>query len=324
MRRRTFTLSAAAALAGLHPYASAQGQWPERPVKLILSQPAGSGPDILARYLGEQLSRAWKQPVVIDNKPGGQNVIGAQAAARSPADGYTFYYATTAAMVTNAYTFKSLPYDPVKDFVPVRLVGRSPFVIAARADFPARSLAEVVARARSAPSSVSIATEGPKTFSGMLADSVAEMAGVKFNHVPYTKATDALQDVIGGRVDLVCLPDAALTAYIKGGQVRPLATSTGQRLAEMPAVPSLSETFAGFEYTGWNALFAPAGTPADVVARVNRDVEAVLRQPEVAQRLLALGSIAEPKMGVADFDAFLRAERDRWSRLVQTLRIQAE
>ncbi|MBA2962256.1 MULTISPECIES: Bug family tripartite tricarboxylate transporter substrate binding protein [Ramlibacter] len=325
MRRRTFALSAAAsALAGLHPHAFAQGQWPERPVKLILSQPAGSGPDILARYLGEQLSRSWKQPVVIDNKPGGQNVIGAQAAARSPADGYTFYYATTAAMVTNVYTFKSLPYDPAKDFVPVRLVGRSPFLLAARADFPARTLAEVLAKAKAAPGSVSVATEGPKTFSGMLADSVAELGGVKFNHVPYTKATDAMQDVIGGRIDLVCLPDAALSAYVKGGQVRALATSTAQRLAEMPTVPSLSETFAGFEYTGWNGLFAPAGTPADVVARVNRDVEALLRQPEVVQRLQALGSIAEPKMSVAEFDAFMRAERERWSRLVQTLRIQAE
>jgi tripartite-type tricarboxylate transporter receptor subunit TctC len=322
--RRSFTLSAVAAAAGWQQLARAQGAWPDKPVKLILSQPAGSGPDILARYLGEQLSRTWKQPVIIDNKPGGQNVIGAQAAARSPADGYTFYYATTAAMVTNVYTFKALPYDPVKDFVPVRLIGRSPFVIAASASFPAKDLAEVFAKAKAQPGSIGIATEGPKTFSGMLADSVAQMAGVKLNHVPYTKATDALQDVIGGRVQLVCLPDAALTAYIKGGQVRALATSTAQRLSEMPTVPSLSETFPGFEYTGWNGIFAPAGTAPDIVARMNRDVEAVLRQPEVAQRLQALGSLAEPKMSVQEFDAFMRGERDRWSRLVKTLGIQPE
>jgi tripartite-type tricarboxylate transporter receptor subunit TctC len=227
-------------------------------------------------------------------------------------------------MVTNVYTFKALPYDPVKDFVPVRLIGRSPFVIAASASFPAKDLAEVFAKAKAQPGSIGIATEGPKTFSGMLADSVAQMAGVKLNHVPYTKATDALQDVIGGRVQLVCLPDAALTAYIKGGQVRALATSTAQRLSEMPTVPSLSETFPGFEYTGWNGIFAPAGTAPDIVARMNRDVEAVLRQPEVAQRLQALGSLAEPKMSVQEFDAFMRGERDRWSRLVKTLGIQPE
>lgn len=324
MKRRDLFKAAAAGSLVACGAVRAQGGWPDRPVRLILSQPAGAGPDILARYLGEQLARAWKQPVVIENKPGGQNVIGAQAAARSPADGYTFYYATTAAMVTNAFTFKSLPYDPVKDFAPVRLVGRSPFVIAAGAGFPAKDLAEALARAKEQPGAIGIATEGPKTFSGMLADTVASMAGVKLNHVPYTKAPDALQDVIGGRVPLVCLPDAALTAYIKGGQVRPLAISTAQRSAEMPNVPSLAETFPGFEYTGWNGVFAPAGTPADIVARVNRDIEAVLRQPEVAQRLQTLGSMPEAKMSVPEFDAFLRGERERWAKLVQAVGIRPE
>jgi tripartite-type tricarboxylate transporter receptor subunit TctC len=322
MKRRQFT--AAALLLPLAGQALADAAWPQRPVKWILSQPAGSGPDILARYLGEQLARTWNQPVVIDNKPGGQNVIGAQTAARAAADGYTFYYATTAAMVTNVYTFKSLPYDPAKDFVPVRLVGRSPFVIAAAANYPVKDLAEVFARAKAQPGTVAIATEGPKTFSGMLADSVAHMAGVKLNHVPYTKATDAMQDVIGGRVQLVCLPDAALTSYIKGGQVRPLAVSTAQRQPDLPNVPSLAETFAGFEYTGWNGLFAPAGTPADVVARVNRDLEALLKQPEVAQRLLTLGSLPEQKMSPQEFEGFMKSERERWGRLVKTLGIQPE
>jgi tripartite-type tricarboxylate transporter receptor subunit TctC len=324
MQRRDFARAAMLiplAGAGL---VRAQPGWPQRPVRFVLSQPAGSGPDILARYVGDQLARTWNQPVVIDNKPGGQNVIGAQAAARSAPDGYTFYYATTAAMVTNAYTFKSLPYDPVKDFAPVRLVGRSPFVIAAAANFPGKTLKEALALAKAEPGSVTIATEGPKTFSGMLADSVASMAGVRLNHVPYTKAPDALQDVIGGRVQLVCLPDAALTAYLKAGQVRALAVSTAQRQPGMPDVPSLSETFPGFDYAGWNGLFAPAGTPADLIARVNRDLEAVLQQPEVAQRLQALGSQAEPRMSVPEFDAFMRGERERWAKLVTQLGIQPE
>jgi tripartite-type tricarboxylate transporter receptor subunit TctC len=237
--------------------ARAQAAWPQRPVKFILSQPAGSGPDILARYVGEQLSRGWAQPVVVENRPGGQNVIGAQAAARSAPDGYTFYYATTAAMVTNVHTFKALPYDPAKDFVPVRLVGRSPFVIAAGPAFKGKDLADALAQAKAEPGKIAIASEGQKTFSGMLADSVAGMAGAKFNHVAYTKATDAMQDVIGGRVPLVCLPEAGLKAYLQGGQVRALAVSTAQRLPELANVPALSETFKGFEYTGWNGVFAP-------------------------------------------------------------------
>lgn len=324
---RRDVIRAFGALAATSPLAAALAQpaaWPQRPVRWILSQPAGAGPDILARYVGEQLGKLWGQPVVVENRPGGQNVIGAQAAARSAPDGYTFYYATTAAMVTNVFTFKSLPYDPAKDFAPVRLVGRSPFVIAAGPAMQANSLAEVFAQAKAQPGAITIATEGPKTFSGMLADSVAHMAGVKLNHVPYTKSSDALQDVIGGRVQLVCLPDAALTAFIKAGQVRPLATSTAQRQADMPQVPALAETFAGFEYTGWNGLYAPAGTPADVLARVNRDLETVLRQPEVAQRMQALGSLVEPRMGVAEFEAFMRSERERWAGLVKTLNIQPE
>jgi len=324
MQRRDFARAAM-----LFPLAGsgllrAQPQWPQRPVKFVLSQPAGSGPDILARYVADQLARGWGQAIVVDNKPGGQNVIGAQAAARSAPDGYTFYYATTAAMVTNAYTFKTLPYDPVKDFAPVRLVGRSPFVIACAAGFPAKDFKGALALAKAQPGTIAIATEGPKTFSGMLADSVAGMAGVRFNHVPYTKAPDALQDVLGGRVQLVCLPDAALTSYIQAGTVRALAVSTGQRQPTLPEVPSLSETFPGFDYAGWNGLFAPAGTPADIVLRVNRDLDALMRQPEVVQRLQALGSQAEPRMSVPEFEAFMRTERERWARLVKQLDIQPE
>jgi tripartite-type tricarboxylate transporter receptor subunit TctC len=251
-------------------------------------------------------------------------VIGAQAAARSAADGYTFYYATTAAMVTNAFTFKALPYDPVKDFAPVRLVGRSPFVIATASAAPFKDLAQALAAAKAQPGAVTIGTEGPKTFSGMLADSVAVKGGVKLNHVSYTKGPEAIQDLIGGRIQLVCLPDAALTAFIKSGQLRALAISTAQRQPDMPNVPALAETFPGFEYTGWNGLFAPAGTPADVVARVNRDLETVLRQPEVAQRLQTLGSLAEPKMSVPEFEAFMRGEHERWREVIKSLGITAE
>jgi len=324
MQRRHFARAAMLLPLAAGGLLRAQTPWPQRPVKMVLSQPAGSGPDILARYVADQLARAWGQAIVIDNKPGGQNVIGAQAAARSPADGYTLYYATTAAMVTNAYTFKTLPYDAAKDFAPIRLVGRSPFVIACASGFGASDLAAVLAMAKAQPGALTIATEGPKTFSGMLADSVAAMAGVKLTHVPYTKAPDALQDVLGGRVQLVCLPDAALTSYLQGGQLRALAVSTGTRVPTLPGVPSLSETFPGFDYAGWNGIFAPAGTPADIVQRINRDVEAMMQQPEVVQRMQVLGSQVEVHQTVPEFDAFMHAERERWARLVRPLDIRPE
>lgn len=325
MQRRDFLGAAALAPLATSLPVTAQTGWPQRPVRWILSAPAGSGPDLLARFVADQLSRQMPQPIIIENRPGGSNVVGAQAAARSPADGYHFFFATTAALVTNAYTFKSLPYDPVKDFTPVRLVGRSPFVFACAASHPSKDLADVIARAKAAPGQTAIATDGPKTFSGMLADVVASMAGVQFNNIPYgTRPGAAIQDVISGRVQLVVMPHAALDSYLESGQLRALAVSTSKRLTELPSTPALAETFPGFEYTGWNGLFAPAGTPADVVARVNRDLEAVLRQPDIGKRMLGMGSFAEPRMTVAEFDTFMKGEHERWAKLIKSLGITAE
>ena len=324
-RRQLLTCAAGSLAAGLAwPVMAQSGPWPNRPIKWIVSQPAGAGPDILARYIADQLARNWGSAVVVENRPGGQNVIGTQAAARSAPDGYNFFYATTAAMVTNGFTFKTLPFDLEKDFIPVALLGRSPFVLAAQPNTGIQSLADLIARAKAQPEKLTIATEGPKTFSGMLADTVASMAGIRLTHVPYTKAPEAIQDVLGGRIDLICLPDAALSAYIANNQIKPLAVSTAQRVPNLPQVPSLSDTFPGFEYAGWNGLFAPANTPAEVVARVNRDIQALLRQPEVVQRLAALGSIADSGMGTAAFAAFMKAERERWAGIVKSIGIKAE
>ncbi len=323
MQRRDFIQ--AGLMAGALPATWAQTTaWPNKPVKMILSQPAGSGPDIIARFLGDQLAKVWGQPVVIDNRPGGQNVIGAQAAARSPADGYTFYFGTTAAMITNIYTFKALPYDPVKDFVGVRLVARSPFVVATAASSNVKDFRDALAQAKSQPGKIAMATEGPKTFSGMLAGYLGNLGGVNFNLVPYNKAPDALQDLLGGRISLVCLPNAAVSSYIKSGQVRALAVSTSERLAEHPQAAAMSEVFPGFEYTGWNGIFAPAGTPADIVGKFNRDMEALLQQNEVVQKMMSLGSMAVQGMSVADFEAYLRKERERWESVVKVLGITAE
>jgi len=324
-RRHLLTCAASGLGASLAWPALAQsGNWPNRPIKWIVSQPAGAGPDILARYIADQLGRSWGSAVVVENRPGGQNVIGTQAAARSAPDGYNFFYATTAAMVTNGFTFKTLPFDLEKDFIPVALLGRSPFVLAAQPNTGIQSLADLIARAKAQPEKLTIATEGPKTFSGMLADTVASMAGIRLTHVPYNKAPEAIQDVLGGRIDLICLPDAALSAYIANNQIKPLAVSTAQRVPNLPQVPSLSDTFPGFEYAGWNGLFAPANTPADVVNRVNRDIQTLLRQPEVVQRLAALGSIADSGMGTAAFATFMKAERERWAGIVKAIGIKAE
>lgn len=324
-RRLTVAGVAQGLLCGMLGSAVAQtSPWPNRPIKWIVSQAAGSGPDIVARYIAESLSKALGQTVVIDNRPGGQNVIGALAAARAAPDGYTFFYGTTAAMVTNSFTFKSLPYDPEKDFVPVALIARTPFIIAASQPSGIKTLQEAISQAKVSPEKLAIATEGPRTFSGMLADMLASMAGVKFTHVPYTKASDAIQDVLGGRVALICLPDAALASAIKSGQLNALAVSTAQRVANMPGVPALSSTFRDFEYTGWNGLFAPTGTPVDITERLNRELALLLAQSEVMQRLQSLGSIAEGTVNPLALNELMKSERQRWARLVKAIGLVAE
>ena len=298
--------------------------WPAKPIKWILSQPAGSGPDVVSRYVAEHLSKALGQAIVIENRPGGQNVIGAQAAARSAPDGYTFYYGTTAAIVTNVYTFKNLPYDPRKDFIPVAMICKSPFLIAASLSANVNTLAEALALAKAHPDKISIGTEGPKTFSGMLADMVASLGGVAFIQVPYQKAPEAIQDAIGGRIQLICLPSAALIPQIRSKRIVALAVSTPQRLPGLPDTPPIAETFAGFEYTGWNILFAPAGTPPEIVARVSQELDRILRTPEVVERMLAMGSIAESLGTPQAVGGFVNAEFARWERIVKSLRIQPE
>ena len=297
--------------------------WPARPVRLIVSQAAGTSPDIAARLIAERLSRQLGQPLVVDNRAGGQNVIGAQAAARAAPDGYTFFFATTAAIVTNPLTFKTLPYDPPRDFDAVGMIAKSPMVVAVGAGVPVKSLAELIALDKSKPNTLSAAHEGPRTFSGMMSQALNLTTGMQVLQVPYNGATPAIQDTIGGRTQIVLLSSAAVAPFIKRGDLKPIAVTVAKRVAGLENVPALAETYPGFDYAGWFAMLAPAGTPREVVLRVNRELNSVLAEPEVAQRLRDLGLVLDPGTPEALND-FLAAERARWSRLVKEIGLQPE
>jgi len=299
-------------------------EWPVRPVRFIVSQAPGTSPDITARFLADRLSRLWNQSVVVENRPGGQNVPGAQAAARSAPDGYTFFYATTAAIVSNPYTFKALPYDPAKDFVAVAMIAKSPMVIAVNPAVPARSLAELVALDKAQPGKLAAANEGPKTFSGMISLLLNKSAGMQLLQVPYNGVSPAIQDTIAGRTQVVLVSSAAMLPFLKRGDLRALAVSAGKRVRGLEEVPTLAESYPGLEYVGWFALLAPAGTPAGVIQRANRDMDRVLTDPEVAQRLYDLGLVNEGAGTPDSLNEFLRAERERWGRLVKEIGLQPE
>jgi len=298
--------------------------WPARPVKFIVSQPPGTSPDITARFLADRLARQLGQQVVVENRPGGQNVIGAQAAAKSPADGYTYFFATTAAVITNPLTFKALPYDPAREFTAVAMIAKSPMVIAVSPSVEAKTLGELVAIDKAQPGRLAAANEGPKTFSGMMSQMLNKTAGMRMLQVPYNGVAPAIQDTIAGRTQVVLVSSAALLPFIKRGDLRALAVSAGKRVRGLEEVPTLSETYPGFEYVGWFALLAPAGSPAAILQRVNQEMDKVLADPEIAKRLFDLGLVNEGAGTPESLNEFLRAERERWAKLVKEIGLEPE
>ncbi len=324
MQRRHFTLAlASTGLAAATPALRAQG-WPDKPVKWVLSQPPGSGPDNVARILSERLSKMWGQPIVIENKPGGQNTIGALAAARSPADGTTFYFATTAALVTNPLLFKSLPYDPAKEFVPVAFVARSPFAVLVSADSPVKTIDDLVARSKADAGKFTLGNEGPRTFSGMIARLFNARSQAGANLVPYANTGVGTQDLMGGHIDAMVADLASTAALARQGRLRVLATTSAKRVVGWDQVPSLAEKLPGFDMVGWFAVVAPTGTPAAAIERANRDIDAVLNDKEVADRIGVIGPIVDGSMNVAQVGAFLREESARWGAATKEIGVLPE
>ena len=318
------TLACALSIAALAFGHAAAQEFPTRPVHWILSQPPGSSPDISARLIADGLSKAWNQQVVVDNRPGGQNVIGAVAAAKSAPDGYTYYFATTAALVSNPFTFKSLPYNPEHDFVPVAMIGKSPMVIAVNNAVQAKSIAELVALDKKEPGKLAAANEGTKTFGGMMSQLLNVATGMRLLQVPYNGVAPALQDTVVGRTQVVLVSSAAMTPYLKRGDLRPIAVTSSKRVSGLESVPTMAESYPGFEYVGWFALVAPTGTPEPVVRKVNADVNAVLAKEDIQKRLLELGAINEGPGSPEQLAQFLKDERVRWAKLVKDINLQPE
>ena len=313
----------AMALIGTATTASAQS-WPDRPVKFITSQAAGNGTDIIARFVAEQLGSRIGQPVIVENRPGGGNIIGAQAAARSAPDGYTFFFATAAALVTDPFTFKSLPYDPMKAFVPVARVAEVSFAVVANPGVPAKNLNELIALAKASPDKFNIGTSGPKRFSGMVVSWLNKLAGTSIAQVPYTSNGPAIQDAIAGRIALVIMSVPEAAASLSAGTLKPLTVTSLERVKSLPDVPAVAETFPGFDFTGWMLLTAISGTPEPIIERVNREVNAIMKDPAIQERLAKMNFSTPGGGTLQQARDYVNSQHKAWSTLVTEIGLQPE
>jgi len=307
---------AAVALVALAGAAAAQA-WPSKPVRWIVPFAPGGTTDILARTVGEKLSVALGQPVIVENKPGAGGGVGAELVAKAAPDGYTIMGGTISTHAINASLYKNLGYDPVRDFVPITLIARVPNMLVVNPSVPAKDVKELVALLRANPGKYSFASSGNGTSQHLSGELFKTMTGVDMQHIPYKGSPPALADVVGGQVTMTF--DNITTAWplAKGGKLRALAVTTATRSSIAPDVPTLAEAgLAGYEVGSWQGVFAPAGTPPEVVKRLNAEIVKIVNSPEVREKLVGLG--AEPAPNTPEeFAAMVQSEVGKWADVVK-------
>jgi tripartite-type tricarboxylate transporter receptor subunit TctC len=303
--------------------AAAAQTWPTKPIRLITAFATGSAPDIVCRLMADRLSRDLGEQVIVDNRPGGSSIIAAQAVAHAPADGYTFFFATTAPLVTNQLTFKSLPYS-ARDFAPVAMVGKNPFLILVTPDLPIRTIPDLVAYEKSHPGELSFASDGPRNFSGMIGAWLNKVSGMHMVPVPYANMPVGIRDTIAGRTQVTILAFAAAKAFMKGGQLRAIAKTGPEKIPGFEPMVTVAQTYPGFEFGGWFAVVAPNGTPDDVVLLMNQNIDKALQDPEVAAKLDDIGVTAASAETPQALAEFVGAENERWEKIVHEIGVAPE
>ena len=319
MRSATKTMVALVAAIGLAlfaPLAGAQA-WPTKPIKWVVPFAPGGTTDILARTVGEKLALAVGQPVIIENKPGAGGGVGAEFVAKAAPDGYTIMGGTISTHAINASLYKNLPYDPVKDFAPIVLLARVPNMLVVNPDVPAKNVAELIVLLKANPGKYTFASSGNGTSQHLSGELFKSMSGTDMQHIPYKGSPPALQDVMGGQVTMTF--DNITTAWTlaKSGKLRALAVTTASRSAIAPDVPTLAESgLPGFEVGSWQGVFAPAGTPPEIVKRLNAEIVRILGLPDVKEKLAGLGAELVGNTP-EEFAALVKVEVVKWADVVR-------
>jgi tripartite-type tricarboxylate transporter receptor subunit TctC len=305
----------AASLAHAQPY-------PSKSITFVVPFAAGSATDNLARVLSEQLSASWKQPVVIDNKPGASGFIAAQQVANAKPDGYTVFITANTTHAANSALFKKLPYDPVKDFEPIAVLGTVPLAVVVHPSIPATNMKELIAYGKANPGKLSFGSGS--TSSRMAGEMLKSMAGIDMVNIQYKSNPQAVTDLLGGQIQLVIADAVTTMPHAKAGKIRALAISTAKRSPIAPELPTVAESgVPGYEMVGWFAAYVPAKTPNDIVTRLNAEIVRILATPEAKARLASVGieTFTSTPEGLAQFQ---RVETAKWAKLVKAAGIEPE
>ena len=319
MKQATYVRRIALALVAslMIPLLAHAQAWPTRqPIKFIVVYPPGGASDVTARIIGAKLSESIAQSVVIENKPGANGIIALDYVAKSPPDGYTILMANLGPNAINPVVYNKLPYDAIKDFAPITLTTIVPQIIVVTPSLPVKSAQDLIAYSKANPDRVTFASAGNGASNHLSGELFNSMAGIKMTHVPYKGDTPSMVDVISGTVN-VALPTAvAVMPHIKSGRLRGIAVTSSKRLPSLPDLPTVAEVLPGFEAVSWGGVMAPAGTPPDIIAKLNVEINRILKMPDVAEKLQALG--AEIVGSTADeFAAYVKTEIEKWGKVAR-------
>ncbi|HEX9464413.1 MAG TPA: tripartite tricarboxylate transporter substrate binding protein [Alphaproteobacteria bacterium] len=321
-RRRWFGL---VLLAAIVASSGARAQsYPTGSIRLLVAFTPGGPSDVLARIVGERMSLRLGQPVVIENRPGAGGNVAAEIVANAPADGYTLLNANNSILATNAALYRHLPFDPLRDFAPISLIGSQPNILVVHPSLPVHSVADLVALAKAEPGKLNYGSSGNGTAAHLAAELFRLRAGIDIVHVAYRGAAPALTDLTSGRLQLMFATSASVLQFIESGTLRAVAVTTAERSAAVPDLPTVAESgFPDFEATTWHGLVAPAKTSPAVVEKLNQTVVAVLRETDIRQRLAGLG-VEIVGDSPAEFGAYIRSESAKWAAVVKSAGIQIE
>jgi tripartite-type tricarboxylate transporter receptor subunit TctC len=314
-------IAAAVAMVAAGGMASAQS-FPSKPVRIFVPYAAGGGVDILARTLGDVVSRQWGQPVVVENRPGAGGVVASQTLVTSPPDGYTLIVVASG-HATNPFLYPKIPYDTFKDFAPISLLASSPNILLVRADSPFKTLGDMIAQARAKPGSLSFGHAGTGTSTHLAGELLKNLARIDLNAIPYKGGAPSINDLLGGQIPMSFNNGPESVGQLEAGTVRALAVTTASRAPFLPNVPSMAETVSGYDTEVWWGLLGPAGMPPDLVAKLSHDFVAALNTEPVKERLAKLGA-APIGTSPEQFDARIRADYKKWGPIIEAAGMKAE